>query len=40
MKRIVLLFLAVLLVLSGILGTSLAVGASQDQVTHEVQVLH
>ena len=40
MKRIVILLLAVVIALSGILGTSLAVGASQDQVTHEVQVLH
>lgn len=39
MKRIVILFLAVLLALSGILGTSLAVGVTQDQVTHDEAVL-
>ena len=40
MKRLVILVLAVVLVFSAVLGTSLAVGSTQEQLTHEETVLY
>ena len=39
MKRLLILFLAVLLAVSAVLITSLAVGGRQEQLTHEEQIL-